>query len=125
MDKISVMQIQQEMLEKMAQHTTIATNPLSVPTESMLSPSALGKVSESAVTNNSLQFGRALKGVLDTVNTYQQHAAERVTAVELGHSDDLLGATIASQKAGLSFNALMQVRNKMVSNFESIIKMPI
>jgi flagellar hook-basal body complex protein FliE len=36
-----------------------------------------------------------------------------------------LGATIASQKAGLSFNALMQVRNKMVSNFESIIKMPI
>jgi flagellar hook-basal body complex protein FliE len=125
MDKINVIALQQEMLEKMAQHSTIAANPLSTPNANVPSSSSVAKVTESSAIDNSLHFGQALKGVLDTVNTYQQHASERVTAVELGHSDDLLGATIASQKAGLSFNALMQVRNKMVSNFESIIKMPI
>lgn len=76
-------------------------------------------------SESALQFSHALKGVLDTVDKYQAHASDKITAVELGKSDDLLGATVASQKAQLSFNALMQVRNKMVSNFQDIIKMPI
>ena len=48
-----------------------------------------------------------------------------MTAVETGQSDDLVGAMIASQKASLSFNALMQVRNKVVTSFEEILKMPV
>ncbi|WP_394152450.1 flagellar hook-basal body complex protein FliE [Vibrio maritimus] len=125
MDKISVIQLQQQMLDKMASAQSIASNPLSVKSVETNTYHSVGKVAESSVAENSLQFGKALKGVIDTVNDYQAHASEKITAVELGQSDDLLGATIASQKASLSFNALMQVRNKMVSNFESIIKMPI
>ncbi|UJF20142.1 flagellar hook-basal body complex protein FliE [Vibrio sp. SS-MA-C1-2] len=72
-----------------------------------------------------LNFGSAMGNILDNLNNQQQSASQKVQAVELGLSDDLIGATIANQKASLTFNALMQVRNKMVSNFNDIIKMPI
>ena len=66
-----------------------------------------------------------MRQVLDTVNEHQSVASAKITAVETGESDDLVGAMIASQKASLSFSALMQVRNKVVMSFEDIMKMPV
>ncbi|MEZ9708828.1 flagellar hook-basal body complex protein FliE [Vibrio breoganii] len=73
----------------------------------------------------SLEFGHLMKGAIDTVHGREQVAKGKVTAVELGLSDDLIGATVAQQKAQLSFNALMEVRNKFVSNLDEILKMPL
>ncbi|MGF1750641.1 flagellar hook-basal body complex protein FliE [Vibrio cionasavignyae] len=72
-----------------------------------------------------LSFSTAMKGVLDRVNEHQSLASSKMTAVETGQSDDLVGAMVASQKASLSFSALMQVRNKVVSSFDEIMKMPV
>lgn len=72
-----------------------------------------------------LSFSQAMTGVLNTVNQHQKIASDKVTAVELGKSDDLVGAMVASQKASLSFSALMQVRNKVVASFEDVMKMPV
>lgn len=72
-----------------------------------------------------LSFSQAVTNVLDLVNQHQSVASQKMTAVELGQSDDLVGAMVASQKASLSFNALMQVRNKVVTSFEDIMKMPV
>ena len=74
---------------------------------------------------SSLSFSDAMTNVFDAVNQYQSAASKKMTAVETGQSDDLVGAMIASQKASLSFDALMQVRNKVVTSFEDIMKMPI
>lgn len=75
--------------------------------------------------NPPLSFSQAMTNVLDSVNAHQSVASQKMTAVETGASDDLVGAMIASQKASLSFNALMQVRNKVVTSFEDIMKMPV
>lgn len=127
MEKISAMQLQQELIGKMHDQQQIATNPFS--NQSVVPVAVKGVVQDNTKVHpapeTALQFSNALKGILDTVDRYQAHASDKITAVELGKSDDLLGATVASQKAQLSFNALMQVRNKMVSNFQDIIKMPI
>ncbi|MBR9786754.1 MAG: flagellar hook-basal body complex protein FliE [Vibrionaceae bacterium] len=72
-----------------------------------------------------MSFSNAMTNVLDVVNKHQSVASEKMTAVETGQSDDLVGAMIASQKASLSFNALMQVRNKVVASFEDVMKMPV
>jgi flagellar hook-basal body complex protein FliE len=72
-----------------------------------------------------LSFSGAMTQVLDVVNEHQSNASKKMTAVETGQSDDLVGAMVASQKASLSFSALMQVRNKVVSSFEDIMKMPV
>lgn len=78
-----------------------------------------------SVTPSYLNISNGLSSVLSSVNHLQEAASTKVMAVELGQSDDLIGATIANQKASLSFDMLMQVRNKMVSNFNDIFKMPV
>ncbi|WP_428773751.1 flagellar hook-basal body complex protein FliE [Vibrio sp.] len=75
--------------------------------------------------NPPLSFASSMQQVLDSVNQHQAIASQKVTAVETGQSDDLVGAMIASQKASLSFDALMQVRNKLVTSFDDIMKMPV
>ncbi|PKG39538.1 flagellar hook-basal body complex protein FliE [Psychromonas sp. Urea-02u-13] len=72
-----------------------------------------------------IDFSKALVSVLDGVNTQQAVATDKINAVGLGKSDDMIGAVVAAQKASLSFSALMQVRNKLLSGFDEIMKMPI
>jgi len=72
-----------------------------------------------------IDFSQSLVSVLNEVNAQQTAATEKINAVELGKSDDMIGAVVAAQKASLSFNALMQVRNKLQSGFDEIMKMSI
>lgn len=72
-----------------------------------------------------IDFSTTLTSVLNSVNAQQTTATNKINAVELGQSDDMIGAVIAAQKASLSFSALMQVRNKLLSGFDEVMKMPI
>ena len=67
----------------------------------------------------------AMRDVVGRVNEQQNIASRLMTAVDAGQSDDLVGAMVASQKAGLSFSALMQVRNKLMTGFDDIMRMPL
>lgn len=116
MNVLPISNLQSSMLERMDMQAKIATNPFN-----QLETNSNIKGTE----NNQIKIGSSLKGVLDVVNDHAQEADSKVRAVELGLSDDLIGATISAQKASLSFSALMQVRNKMVSNFDDIMKMAI
>ncbi len=116
MNVTSVSHLQASMLDKMEMQSKIASNPFSQPQH----VSTIGTIESS-----NLKVGSSIKSVLDIVNSHAQDANAKVRAVELGLSDDLIGATVATQKASLSFSALMQVRNKMVSNFDDIIRMAI
>jgi flagellar hook-basal body complex protein FliE len=52
-------------------------------------------------------------------------AQAMVGAVETGQSDNLVGAMLKSQEASLNFQMMMQVRNKVVSGLDDLIKLPI
>jgi len=68
-------------------------------------------------------FFSSMKAAINSVNADQNNATRLMTAVDTGQSDDLVGAMVASQKAGLSFSALMQVRNKIMSGFDEIMRL--
>ncbi|MFT7723720.1 MAG: flagellar hook-basal body complex protein FliE [Roseateles sp.] len=70
-------------------------------------------------------FADSLVQALRGVDGQDQDAAQRMTAVETGESDDLVGAMLASQQASLSFSMLMQVRNKVVGAVDELIKLPL
>ncbi|TDN49780.1 flagellar hook-basal body complex protein FliE [Buttiauxella sp. JUb87] len=70
-------------------------------------------------------FGSVFHAALNGVDRHQQDAANLATQIETGASDDLTGAMIASQKASLSFSALTQVRNKLMTGVDEIMKMPL
>lgn len=72
-----------------------------------------------------LSFGGAMRNVINQVNAQQNLSSRMVSAVDAGQSDDLVGAMVASQKASLSFSALMQVRNKLMTGFDDIMRMPL
>ncbi|HHQ4476504.1 TPA: lateral flagellar hook-basal body complex protein LfiE [Aeromonas veronii] len=70
-------------------------------------------------------FSDAMHDVVGRVNEQQNIASKLMASVDAGQSDDLVGAMVASQKAGLSFSALMQVRNKLMTGFDDIMRMPL
>lgn len=71
-------------------------------------------------------FGDLLKNAVDSVSEVQQEAKKLATAYEKGDPTvDLPQVMIAAQKASVSFQAMTQVRNRLVTAYEDIMKMPI
>lgn len=71
-------------------------------------------------------FGDLLKNAVDKVNETQQAAGKLTQAFEKGDpSVDLPEVMIGLQKASVSFQAMTQVRNRLVTAYEDIAKMPI
>lgn len=71
-------------------------------------------------------FGDMFKSAIDTVNDNQQAANNLATRYELGDpAVDLPEVMIALQKSSVSFQAMTQVRNKMVEAYKDIMNMPI
>lgn len=71
-------------------------------------------------------FSQMLGQAVDKVNGTQQVATEMATAFEVGQSGvDLTDVMIASQKASVSFQAMTQVRNKLVQAYQDIMQMPV
>ena len=66
-----------------------------------------------------------MKDAINNVNQGDQMAAQKVSDVDSGKSDDLVGAMLASQEASLSFSMLMQVRNKVMGAVDELIKLPL
>lgn len=71
--------------------------------------------------------GTLFKDIFDTaVNTVEGFQAEASTAVEnllSGTNEDVHTPIIATQKADLSFELFMGVRNKVISAYQSVMGM--
>ena len=71
-------------------------------------------------------FGDMFKSAIDTVNDSKQHASDLSSRFEQGDpSVDLPEVMIALQKSSVSFQAMTQVRNKMVEAYKEIMNMPL
>lgn len=72
-----------------------------------------------------LSFSGMLNQAINSVDNVQHVAAARQTAVDKGLSDDLTGALVESQKASVSFAAMVQVRNKLTTALDEIMNMAV
>ena len=71
-------------------------------------------------------FGELLKRSIDAVNATQQDANAMRTAFEQGDQNlDLTEVMIAMQKSSVSFQAMVEVRNKLVEAYKDIKNMPV
>jgi flagellar hook-basal body complex protein FliE len=68
-------------------------------------------------------FGDILKNAVNTVDTLHSDAASQVSNVLQGGGADMNDVMIAVEKADVSFQLMMQVRNKIVSAYQDIEKM--
>ncbi|MCP9758617.1 flagellar hook-basal body protein [Aquitalea sp. S1-19] len=86
-------------------------------------PANIASQPEGAADSHS--FSDAMMAALQSVDAQGREASDKMTEVDSGRSNDLVGAMILSQEAGLSFSMLTQVRNKVVSAVDDLIKMPV
>jgi flagellar hook-basal body complex protein FliE len=67
-----------------------------------------------------------VKSAIEQVNGAQQKAQALARAFELGDPNVRLSDVMVSlQKANLSFQAITQVRNKLVTAYQEIMNMPV
>ena len=70
-------------------------------------------------------FSAMLKESIDSVNSVQKNSAQLSKSFEMGDQDvSLAEVMIASQKASVSFQAMLQVRNKLVDAYKDVMNMP-
>ncbi len=67
-------------------------------------------------------FGDILKDAISTVNELQKQSDHEIQKLMTGESQDLHTTVIAVQKADLSFQMMMQVRNKIVQAYQEIMR---
>ncbi len=85
-----------------------------------------GSVAPPAQTDQAAGFGDFLKTAIDSVNTSQQTAAAHKRDFESERNNvDLTEVMVAVQKADLSFRAMTEVRNKLVTAYQEIMNMPV
>ena len=78
------------------------------------------------VNSSSSDFGSLLKDAIGSVNEIQQEAGGMKKAFELGDTSVSLAQTmVTTQKAGLAFDATLQVRNKLLEAYKEIMSMPV
>ncbi|HUD55517.1 MAG TPA: flagellar hook-basal body complex protein FliE [Terracidiphilus sp.] len=68
-------------------------------------------------------FGSILSNAVNNVNALNDNAASQVSSLLQGGGADLNNVMIAVEKADVSFQLMMQVRNKIVSAYQDIEKM--
>ena len=76
--------------------------------------------------NKNGDFAAVLKASLDQANGMQQQASKLARDFELGASDvSLPDVMVSIQKANVSFQQVVQVRNRLVSAYHDIMNMQV
>ncbi|HUO25941.1 MAG TPA: flagellar hook-basal body complex protein FliE [Candidatus Aquilonibacter sp.] len=68
-------------------------------------------------------FVQTLESAVRQVNQVQSEASAKVQDLLRGNGEDLHTAMIAVEKADLSFQMMMQVRNKIIQAYQTVSQM--
>lgn len=91
-----------------------------------IATSKIAPANMSETPGSGVDFTTLLKNSLDQVNYSQQHAAKLARDFELGAPGaNLTESMISMQKASISLQYTVQVRNKIVSAYQDIMNMPV
>jgi flagellar hook-basal body complex protein FliE len=86
-------------------------------------PADVDTTSLSPSTTSEPGFRDILHSAIDDIQQLEGQAEAKVAGVLDGSGTDVHSAMIAVEKADLSFQLMMQVRNKIVSAYEEISRM--
>lgn len=70
-------------------------------------------------------FAEVLRESIGTVDRLQRNANRAIEDLTTGKRTDIHRTMIEMEKAGTAFELLMQVRNKMITAYEEIMRMQI
>ena len=77
------------------------------------------------IKEGSISFGDTISQFLDAVNTAQVDAKDSVTKIVTGESENLHEAMAKVEEAKLSFELMLEIRNKLLQSFQVIQRMQV
>lgn len=86
-------------------------------------PSLTGSSGATSVTGAPGQFQNVLQNAIGTIQGLQNDASTAVQKFLSGQNDELHTTVLATQRAEMAFELGLQVRNKVVSAYQEIMKM--
>jgi len=87
---------------------------------------AQGGNAPAAQPADGVAFSQALKSAIDEVASAQQSAQQMAQGFAAGEENvNLQDVMINLQKASLSFQQMVQVRNKLVTAYQDVMNMPV
>jgi flagellar hook-basal body complex protein FliE len=88
---------------------------------------ASGKIAEAkGGSETSVDFAQTLKASIDRVNETQRNAEALAENFAAGDGNvDLHEVMLSLQKANISFQEMVQVRNKLVTAYHDVMNMPV
>jgi flagellar hook-basal body complex protein FliE len=70
-------------------------------------------------------FGKVFDQLVSSVDAKQQEAQALTRNVLLGDTGNLHQSMIAMQEAGVAFQLMVEVRNKVVESYQELMRMPV
>ena len=77
------------------------------------------EISETGRKDNNISF----QNFIEEVNEAQRIAREKIIGVVNGEVEDLHEAMVAVEKAGLSFQIMLEFRNKLLESYHEVMRM--
>lgn len=84
---------------------------------------APARPADRSIPSDQDSFGQWLNKSIQTVNKMQQEGDSAAMKLLDGENTDIHGTMIAMQKASISMNLMMEVRNKVINAYEEIKRM--
>ena len=70
-------------------------------------------------------FGETLKRFISEVNDLQLEANQQMKLMAAGQAENLHDVMIAVEKASISFELLMEIRNKVLEAYQELMRMQV
>ena len=87
---------------------------------------AQGKTADAASNPQQAEFADLLKQSIDKVNSTQMEAKKLTDAFQQGDPNvQMSEVMVALQKSNVSFQAMLQVRNKLISAYQEVMNMQV
>lgn len=90
-----------------------------------LIPSFQGQSPAGTEKADGAHFTELLERMIGSVNNFQNEAAQAQQLAATGEAADLHQVMIAVEEAGITMDLLLEIRNRLVDAYQSLIQMPI
>jgi flagellar hook-basal body complex protein FliE len=108
---------------------TIPINSININSIKELNPDSItnsaSPASSSSAGSGSESFANTLSGYIDKVNGSQVEANKQAEMIATGKSSNIHQAMIDMEKANDSFELMMQMRNKIITAYNTVMDMQV
>lgn len=112
-DSVSQLSAQQVFKQNMLEHAKL---------KSVEFPKGVEGLSQPSETKS---FDNIVGKLVSEVDAKSKTAVQETNKMLLGETDNIHQSMIAMQEAGVAFNMMVEVRNKLVQSFQELMKMPV